>query len=119
MLTLTAQIENKGSLGVKAGLAVNFYAVNVNKTDKKAFLGTAQVKTMLPPGGSGTAKLEWDQTGIIDGEKTPVKIEMPANIYFVADEPTAEKLLGEFIECIEDDNALAAVKVEGCPEEVN
>ena len=119
LLTLVAMVENQGSLGVKAGVSVNFYAANANGTGKKAFLGTATVPTMLLPGGSGSAKLDWDMTGIIDGESTPSKIQVPADIYFVVDEPTAEKLLGEFIECIENDNTLADAKVDGCPEDIN
>ncbi|MBO4349738.1 MAG: VCBS repeat-containing protein [Proteobacteria bacterium] len=119
VLTLIAQIDNQGSLGVKAGVPVNFYADNVNGTNKKAFLGTATVPTMLLPGGSGMAKLDWDMTGVIEGDSTPSVIQLPADIFFVVDEPTEEKLLGEFVECIENDNTLAAVKIEGCPEDVN
>ena len=74
---------------------------------------------MLLPGGAGMATLDWDMTGIIEGESTPSKINMPADIYFVVDEPTAEKLMGEFVECIENDNTLAVVKVEGCHEDIN
>ena len=118
LLTLIAQVENKGSLGVKAGLSVNFYADHANGTDKRAFLGTKTVPTMLLPGGTGTARLEWDQTGILEGETERVKINMPADIYFIVDEPT-EKLLGEFVECDENDNMSAKVKTEGCPPEVN
>ncbi len=119
ILILNAKITNEGSLGVKAGVEVNFYAKNANGTGKKAFLGSAPVPTMLLPGGSGMATLDWDMTGIIEGESTPSKINMPADIYFVVDEPTAEKLMGEFVECIENDNTLAVVKVEGCHEDIN
>ena len=119
VLTLIAKVENKGSLGVKAGLKVNFYAANANGTGKKALLGSATVPSMLLPGGSGSAKLDWDMTGTIEGDSTPSKINMPADIYFIVDEPTAEKLMGEFVECIENDNTLADQKVEGCPEDIN
>ena len=74
---------------------------------------------MLLPGASGSVMLEWDQTGIIEGESTPTEIKVPADIYFVVDEPTAEKLMGEFVECIENDNTLAETKVDGCPEKIN
>ena len=119
LLQLVARIENQGSLGVKAGLPVKFYAIGVNGTDKNAYLGTANVPGMLLPGGFGTATLVWDQTGLIDGETDRVKIEKPIKIYYVADEPTPEKQFGEFVECIEDDNTSDTTEIEPCKKGVN
>ena len=119
LLTLSARIDNKGSLGVKAGLPVKFYAQNANGSGKNAYLGTANVPTMLTPGSYGTATLEWDQTGIIDGETDPVTIEKPIKVFFVADEPTTEKERGEFVECIETDNQSDSVEIEPCKVDVN
>ncbi len=115
--TLSARVSNQGALGVKAGVSVKFYAADVNGTGTDAFLGEAFIPTTLPPGQSGVASLAWDQKVTIGGAET--KVKTPAQIYFVVDEPTEEKKYGAFVECIEDDNAIAATQVELCPEKVN
>ncbi len=114
---LVASVENQGSLTVKAGVKVSFYADNANGTGKPAFLGTAQVGKVLLPGNSSTAKLAWDGKGSIDGGER-IDINDPLNIYYVVDEPTGEKERGEFVECIETDNTFAITKIDRCSQGV-
>ena len=117
-IKLVALVANEGSLGIKAGLGVKFYATNVNGTGKTAFIGESSVNTVLPPKQTGTATLVWDQKATIDGEV--VEVKSPAEINFVIDEPTAEKKYGNFVECNEENNALTgAAKVDLCPEQIN
>jgi len=110
---LVANVENQGSLTVKAGVKVAFYAADANGTGKTAFLGTASVGKVLLPGNAATATLEWDGKGSIDGGER-VDINDPLNLYYVIDEPTAEKERGEFVECIETDNTFAVTKIDRC-----
>lgn len=116
-VTLSARVSNQGALGVKAGVSVKFYAADVNGSGSSAFLGEAFVPTVLAPGQSGVASLAWDQKVTIGGAETTVK--SPAQIYFVVDEPTEDKKYGAFVECIEDDNAIAATQTELCAGKVN
>ena len=111
-IKLTATIANEGSLSVKAGLKVTFYAKNVNGTDKTVRIAEAQNDKVLSPGGSASVTYDWNGKAIVDGVETDIK--MPALIYYVIDEPTKEKQFGEFVECIETDNTLDAVMMEGC-----
>lgn len=117
VVELIAQVSNDGALGIKSGLSVKFYLEDVNGTGKNAFIGEAFVKTILAPGQAGTAVLAWNQRVTLDGVET--KVLSPAKISFVIDEPTAEKEYGEFVECIESDNTLAATLVALCQEKVN
>lgn len=65
-----------------------------------------------------TASIAWDQTVTIDGEVVAVK--SPVAINFVVDEPTADKQFGNFVECREDNNTLAApASIDLCAEQVN
>ncbi len=103
-LQLIASVENQGSLGVKAGATVSFYAKNANGTSDTAYLGAVKVPSILSPGSQATVTFNWDLTGTFPGQETPTKIETPATIYFIIDPPTEDKQRGEFIECKEDDN---------------
>ena len=119
IVKLIATVSNKGSLGIRAGLNVHFYADNVNGTSQSAFLGTAKVTDIMTPGRTSTATLLWDHYGQVDGSEDRVLIETPVDIRIVADPPTEGKDRGEFIECIEDDNTLAASQIKGCPAQIN
>ncbi len=113
ILKLVAKVENKGSLGVKPGVRVNFYiVVNVDGKERKVLLGEKTIGSALAPGASATVTLDWDQTVTVDGQK--VEIKSPVMIYFVVDEPTAEKGNGDYLECIEDDNALSPQAIKLC-----
>ena len=116
-VTLTARVSNQGSLGIKAGLSVKFYYVDKNDATKKYAIGTAKVAKNIAPGQQATASIVWDQTIEIDGVKQ--EIDTPAMLYIVVDEPTADKPYGEFVECNDDDNALAPQLIELCPNKVN
>ena len=116
-VTLVAHVSNQGALGVKAGLSVKFYYVDKDDATKTYLIGASKVAKNIAPGQQATASLVWDQTVEINGEKTPVKT--PATLYFVIDEPTEDKPYGEFVECIENDNALAPQSVALCQEVIN
>lgn len=117
-ITLIANVANEGALGVKAGVGVKFYAENVDGTGQKALIGESTVDKVLAPGQSATASIAWDQTVTIEGEVVAVK--SPVAINFVVDEPTADKQFGNFVECREDNNTLAApASIELCAEQVN
>ena len=118
ILKLTAKVENQGSLGIKAGLNVKFYAVvTVDGKEQKVLIGEKKVETVMPPGSNASVTLDWDQEITVDGKK--IEIKSPVKIYYVVDEPTEGKSFGEFVECKEDDNATAAQDVELCPIKVN
>lgn len=116
-VTLTAHLSNQGSLGVKAGLGVKFYVEDINGTGQKAPIGTAHVAKSVMPGQTASASLEWDQYVQLDGDA--VRVKSPAKISFVIDEPTDEKVYGEFVECVETDNALLSEGLEICDFKVN
>ncbi|MBQ9396742.1 MAG: VCBS repeat-containing protein [Proteobacteria bacterium] len=103
-LQFTATIENKGSLGVKAGVTLSFYAKNANNTSNDAYLGSTKVPSIIPPGGQASAKFDWDYKGKLPGQDERTLISTPVDVYFVIDKPTEDKPFGEFIECVEDDN---------------
>ncbi len=119
IMKLTATVSNKGSLGIRAGLEIQFYADNINGTTDSAYLGSAKVTDIMTPGKTSTATLLWDHKGQIAGAAERVTIETPADIRIVVDAPTESKDRGEFIECIEDDNSTTASQIKGCPEQVN
>ena len=112
-IKLTADVANEGSLSVKAGLKVTFYAKNINDTDKTVRIAETKTDKVLPPGGSVSVTYDWNGKALIDGVETNIK--MPALIYYVIDEPTKGKQFGEFVECIETDNTYNAVMLDGCP----
>ena len=111
-IQLVAHVKNEGSYGIKAGLPVNFYVVDPNGITGEYFIGTAKTEGPLSPGGETTATFEWNRTVVI-GEET-IKVEMPAKILFVVDEPTAETPTGMYAECNEKDNKSEATNVSGC-----
>ena len=112
-INLTANVSNEGSLGIKAGLGIKFYVQNANGTGKVGYLGESTVEKVLPPGASGTASFKWDgNTVTIAGSQTT--LSMPAQIFFVVDEPTSGKTQGEFVECIETDNTSKTTQVKAC-----
>ena len=113
-IKLTADVANDGSLSVKAGVVVNFYVKNVNDTDKTVLIAQTTVDKVLQPGSSASVTYDWNGTVTIDGVETDVK--MPALVYYTVDEPTSEKLRGEFVECIEDNNTFEAKLIAGCDE---
>ena len=81
-------------------------------------IGESTVDKVLAPGQSATASIAWDQTVTIEGEVVAVK--SPVAINFVVDEPTADKQFGNFVECREDNNTLAApASIDLCAEQVN
>lgn len=109
---------HRGALGVKAGVGVKFYAENVDGTGQKVLIGESTVDKVLAPGQSATASIAWDQTVTIEGEVVAVK--SPVAINFVVDEPTADKQFGNFVECREGNNTLAApASIDLCAEQVN
>lgn len=119
ILALKATLSNKGSLGIRAGLSVRFYADNVNGTSESAFLGEVLVPEILTPGKTLSVTLQWDHMGVLGNSAERVAIETPVDIRFVLDEPKPDKDRGDFIECIEDDNSASASQVKGCPDQVN
>ena len=116
-LILKANVENKGALGIPAGLSVRFYAENVNDTGKVGYLGETRVDKNLLPGTSAIATLVWNGKATVDGEVVDVK--MPAAIHFVLDEPTDDFPKGEFIECDKTDNQSDSSMINACKEDVN
>ncbi len=116
-LILLATVENKGSLGIPAGVSVKFYVEDVNGTGKTGYIGEAKLNKALLPGTSAKVSFTWDMTVTVDG--VGVKLEKTAKIYFVIDEPTAENPKGEYIECDKSDNQSAVTEIELCPEKVN
>ncbi|MBQ9816592.1 MAG: VCBS repeat-containing protein [Proteobacteria bacterium] len=117
ILKLTAKVENQGSLGIKAGLSVKFYAVvTIDGKDQKVLIGEKKVETVMPPGANASVTLDWNQEITVDGKK--IEIKSPVKIYYIVDEPTEGKSFGEFVECKEDDNAIAAQDVDLCPTHV-
>jgi len=44
-----------------------------------------------------------------------ITVDMPANIYYVVDEPDEESPNGVYPECHEDNNQSDVTKVDGCP----
>ena len=123
-LQISAKVANKGSLGIKAGLEVKFYVANANGTGKPALIQTMKLPTILTPGNDSTISFQWDMTGIIEGTTDAVTLTPNAetrmyNIYYVIDAPTEEKVRGEFVECIEDDNTSSIFDLKACDEDIN
>lgn len=123
-LQLTAKIANKGSLGIKAGLEVKFYVANANATQKPALIQTLKLPTILTPGSDSTISFDWDMTGIIEGTTETVTLNPDPEtqmfaFYYVIDAPTEDKVRGEFVECIEDDNTSSILELKACDGNVN
>ncbi len=101
-IVLKAKIENRGSIGIKAGLRVKFYVVDPNGEKGAYTIGEMNVPQPLPAASSYTLEYKWNTKVTIGGVETTV--ERPATIYFVVDEPVEGKEFGEYLECHEDDN---------------
>ncbi len=113
LITLTAKVENTGSLGIKAGLSVKFYIVDPNGTTGEYLIKETKVPKAMAPGSSADVSIDWNSKVTINGQE--VDVQLPAKIKYVLDEPTPEKAFGEFVECIEDDNAMTK-DISGCIE---
>ena len=116
-LILNANVENKGALGIPAGLSVKFYAENVNDSGNPGYLGEVRLDKALLPGQSTVASLVWNGTAVVDGET--VTVQKPLVVHFVLDEPTDDNPKGEFIECNKTDNQSDSVEIELCKGSVN
>jgi hypothetical protein len=112
-ISLLAQVKNEGSLAVQAGLSVNFYAHKANGGEVDGLLGTAYSTEVLRPGGETTVVLEWDGNVALDNASA--KLTLPAQIYFIVDEPTQERPNGMFLECDETNNTSNIAQVFACP----
>ena len=106
-IDLKATITNAGSLGARAGLSVKFYASNVNDTGKTGYLGEVILDNQIAPEDSATVTLNWDGKAEVDSER--IKVNLPANVYFIVDES------GHYSECKEDDNQSEPFMVPECP----
>ena len=111
-IRLTATIANEGSLSVKAGLSITFYAQDVNGTGQTVLIAKTTVDKVLHPGSSATATYDWNGKVMIDGSEE--NVTFPVNVYYVIDEPTKDKLRGEFVECNEEDNTYKATPIDDC-----
>lgn len=114
LITLKAAVENKGSLGIPAGLSVKFYVKNANNSGKPGLIGETKLTTTLVPGASASVSLDWDaKTVTIDG--TSATLSSGNIIFFVVDEQSSSRPVGFFHECIETDNTSADSPLQLCP----
>ncbi len=112
LISLTASIENKGSLGVKAGVDVTFYVVQDGVT---ARIGHTKVDTVIAPGAPATASYKWvggHAKRVDNAQDIIIEFSKDMSIYYIIDEPTEGKNRGEFVECIETDNTSNAISVK-------
>ena len=117
VLTLTATAENKGSLGIPAGLRVTVYIKNANNSGQDVRIADTTIDKAIAPGATASVSFAWNGQAVINGEATAV--DMPAMFYFKVDEGKDAQDTGTHLECIEDDNTSQAFEIEGCPLDVN
>lgn len=117
VLTLTATAENKGSLGIPAGLRVTVYVQNANKSGQDIRIADTTIDKAIAPGATASVSFEWNGKASINGQEAAV--EMPAMFYFKVDEPQNGQDGGVHLECIETDNTSQTFEIAGCPPDVN
>lgn len=115
-LTLVATAENKGSLGIPAGLRVTVYIQNANRSGQDVRIADTTIDKAIAPGSTASVSIEWNGKVTINGQ--PVNAEMPATFYFKVDEGKDAQDSGAHLECIEDDNTSQGVSIAGCPPNV-
>ncbi len=114
LLTIQANIENKGSLGVKSGVNVTFYVVQNGVT---ARIGSTKIDKVVAPGASASASYKWiggHAKRVDNGEDVLIEYSQNMMIYYIIDEATENNTEGDIIECIETDNTADAMTIK-CP----